>query len=125
MARTILQAEVERTYTGYVARRGTVPESEVSEMTRECFVEKFTAFHIEGIQIPSQVFTLIFDSFVISRLNSTPSSGSLMLLLCGYLTHGLNGTLERGKRLLNYVCTSSASSPSFKDLMTDTTSGVH
>jgi 2-polyprenyl-6-methoxyphenol hydroxylase-like FAD-dependent oxidoreductase len=53
--RKILQPEVERTYAGYVAWRGTVLESEVSEETKECFVEKFTFFHKEGLQILAYV----------------------------------------------------------------------
>lgn len=49
--RKILMPDVERTYAGYVAWRGTVLESEVEEETRECFAEKFTFFHSEGLQI--------------------------------------------------------------------------
>jgi 2-polyprenyl-6-methoxyphenol hydroxylase-like FAD-dependent oxidoreductase len=49
--RKILMPDVERTYAGYVAWRGTVVESEVEEKTRRCFAEKFTFFHSEGLQI--------------------------------------------------------------------------
>lgn len=49
--RKILLPHVERTYAGYVAWRGTVLESEVEAETRECFAEKFTFFHSEGLQI--------------------------------------------------------------------------
>jgi 2-polyprenyl-6-methoxyphenol hydroxylase-like FAD-dependent oxidoreductase len=49
--RKILMPDVERTYAGYVAWRGTVLEREVEEKTRECFAEKFTFFHSEGLQI--------------------------------------------------------------------------
>ncbi len=49
--RKILMPDVERTYAGYVAWRGTVLESDVEEKTRDCFAEKFTFFHGEGLQI--------------------------------------------------------------------------
>jgi 2-polyprenyl-6-methoxyphenol hydroxylase-like FAD-dependent oxidoreductase len=49
--RKILMPDVERTYAGYVAWRGTVLESEVEEETRKCFAEKFTFFHSKGLQI--------------------------------------------------------------------------
>lgn len=49
--RKILMPEVERSYAGYVAWRGTVLETEVEEATRECFAEKFTFFHSDGLQI--------------------------------------------------------------------------
>ena len=40
--RNILLPHVERTYAGYVAWRGTVPEHEASPAAKETFVEKFT-----------------------------------------------------------------------------------
>ena len=40
---------IKRTYAGYVAWRGTVPETQVSQT--DVFVEKFTFFHTEGHQI--------------------------------------------------------------------------
>lgn len=49
--RRILLPDVERTYAEYVAWRGTVLESGVEEETRECFAEKFTFFHSDGLQI--------------------------------------------------------------------------
>lgn len=49
--RGLLMPEVKRTYAGYVAWRGTVLESEVSEETLECFKEKFVFFHAKGTQI--------------------------------------------------------------------------
>jgi 2-polyprenyl-6-methoxyphenol hydroxylase-like FAD-dependent oxidoreductase len=49
--RKILMPDIERTYAGYVAWRGTVLESDVEEGTRDCFAEKFTFFHSEGLQI--------------------------------------------------------------------------
>lgn len=71
--RSILQPDVQRTYVGYVALRGTVPEDQVSPHTREAFSERFTFFHTRGIQI------------------------------LAYLIPGENGTLEPGKRLINFV----------------------
>jgi hypothetical protein len=49
--RKILMPQIERKYAGYVAWRGTVLESDVEDGTRECFAEKFTFFHSEGLQI--------------------------------------------------------------------------
>ncbi|ORY02578.1 hypothetical protein BCR34DRAFT_627530 [Clohesyomyces aquaticus] len=71
--RSILCPNVQRTYAGYVALRGTVPESEVTSSTLEAFSERFTFFHTKGIQI------------------------------LAYLIPGENGTLEPGKRLINFV----------------------
>jgi 2-polyprenyl-6-methoxyphenol hydroxylase-like FAD-dependent oxidoreductase len=65
--------EVKRTYAGYVAWRGTVPETEVSEEAKKVLVEKFTFFHTQHIQILT------------------------------YVIPGKHGTLEPGKRLLNWV----------------------
>jgi 2-polyprenyl-6-methoxyphenol hydroxylase-like FAD-dependent oxidoreductase len=71
--RATLQPDVQRTYAGYVALRGTVPEDQVTPQTREIFSERFTFFHTRGIQI------------------------------LAYLIPGANGTLEPGKRLINFV----------------------
>lgn len=51
--RKILLPDVERTYAGYVAWRGTVPESEASQSLEQTFVDHFTFFHdhSRGIQI--------------------------------------------------------------------------
>ena len=46
--RKVLMPDVKREYAGYVAWRGTVLESEVSEAAKRAFVEKF-AFHKKGI----------------------------------------------------------------------------
>ncbi|KAH0291007.1 FAD/NAD(P)-binding domain-containing protein, partial [Aureobasidium melanogenum] len=70
--RTLLPT-VERTYAGYVALRGTVPESDISESAAQAFVEKFTFYHADGTQI------------------------------LAYVIPGENGTLEPGKRLMNWV----------------------
>lgn len=49
--RSILLPEVLRTYAGYVAWRGTIPEDTASSGAKEAFIEKFTFFHSEGMQI--------------------------------------------------------------------------
>ncbi|KIW94724.1 uncharacterized protein Z519_04701 [Cladophialophora bantiana CBS 173.52] len=71
--RKILCPEVERKYAGYCVIRGTVPENEASEEARKVFVERFTFFHAPGIQ------------------NLT------------YTIPGIDGAMEPGKRLLNFV----------------------
>ncbi|CAI6334770.1 unnamed protein product [Periconia digitata] len=71
--RSILHPPTQRTYAGYVALRGTVPEEDVTPKTREAFSERFTFFHTHGVQI------------------------------LAYLIPGSNGTLEPGKRLINFV----------------------
>lgn len=49
--RRLLLPDVERTYAGYVAWRGTVLEESVGKETLECFREKFVFFHASGVQI--------------------------------------------------------------------------
>jgi 2-polyprenyl-6-methoxyphenol hydroxylase-like FAD-dependent oxidoreductase len=100
--RSILTPNVERKYAGYVALRGTVPENEVTPKTREAFSERFTFFHTKGIQI------------------------------LAYLIPGENGTLEPGKRLINFVYYTNSPSPSladpspeFRELMTDSEGQYH
>jgi 2-polyprenyl-6-methoxyphenol hydroxylase-like FAD-dependent oxidoreductase len=94
--RSFFHPEVQRTYAGYVALRGTIPEEEVSLSTREAFSERFTFFHTRGIQI------------------------------LAYLIPGINGTLEPGKRLINFVYYTNFPSKSLdepsedlRELMTD------
>jgi 2-polyprenyl-6-methoxyphenol hydroxylase-like FAD-dependent oxidoreductase len=89
--RRLLLPEVERKYVGYVAWRGTVPESELSNTSKDAFIEKFTFFHRDGIQI------------------------------LGYLIPGKNGTLTEGERLFNWVwyCNYEDGSSELEDLMTD------
>jgi 2-polyprenyl-6-methoxyphenol hydroxylase-like FAD-dependent oxidoreductase len=100
--RSLLTPNVERTYAGYVALRGTVSEEEVTPKTREAFSERFTFFHAKGIQI------LV------------------------YLIPGKDGTLEPGKRLVNFVYYTNFPSPSladpspeFRELMTDVDGQYH
>ncbi|PVI05010.1 monooxygenase [Periconia macrospinosa] len=94
--RSIFEPSAQRTYAGYVALRGTVPEHNVSTSTLETFSERFTFFHTHGIQI------------------------------LAYLIPGENGTLEPGKRFINFVYYTNFPSPSLVDpspdlaeLMTD------
>ncbi|KAK5111450.1 hypothetical protein LTR62_004902 [Meristemomyces frigidus] len=95
--RRLLQPDVQRTYVGYVAWRGTVPETELSDAAREVFVERFTFYHTTGIQI------------------------------LGYLIPGRDGTLEPGKRLFNWVWYVNylEGSPELEDLMTGTDGKRH
>lgn len=100
--RSILEPSTQRTYAGYVALRGTVPEEDVSPSTREAFSERFTFFHTHGIQI------------------------------LAYLIPGTNGTLEPGRRLINFVYYTNFPSQSLDDpapelaeLMTDVEGTAH
>jgi 2-polyprenyl-6-methoxyphenol hydroxylase-like FAD-dependent oxidoreductase len=83
--------DVKRTYAGYVAWRGTVPEDQVSEAAAKVLIEKFTFFHTQHIQI------------------------------LAYAIPGKHGTLEPGKRLLNWVwyVNYKEDTPEHVDLMTD------
>ncbi|KAK5129466.1 hypothetical protein LTR08_003226 [Meristemomyces frigidus] len=88
----LLQSEgVERKYVGYVAWRGTVPETQLSEAARAVFIERFTFYHASGHQI------------------------------LGYLIPGEDGTLKEGERLFNWVwyCNYAEGSAELEDLMTD------
>lgn len=89
--RSILQPDVQRVYTGYCALRGTVPEGDASQATRDTFCERFTFFHSTGIQI------LV------------------------YLIPGKNGTVERGQRLINFVYYTNfpPGSTELEEIMTD------
>ena len=88
--RKILLPDVKREYAGYVAWRGTVPESEASGEAKEAFVEKFTFYHMRGTQI------------------------------LAYVIPGENGALEPGKRLINWVwyCNYPEGSEELEELMT-------
>jgi 2-polyprenyl-6-methoxyphenol hydroxylase-like FAD-dependent oxidoreductase len=100
--RSFFAPAVERAYAGYVALRGTVREDEVSPKTLEAFRERFAFFHAKGMQI------------------------------LAYLIPGENGTLELGKRLINFVYYTNVPSPSltdpspeFRELMTDVDGQYH
>ncbi|KAL8895743.1 MAG: hypothetical protein Q9207_008037 [Kuettlingeria erythrocarpa] len=95
--RNCLLPSTQRTYSGYVAWRGTVPESEASQETRQFFDKRFNAF--------------------------TMKRGYIV----GYAMPGPDGSLNSGDRLLNYVwyfnCPSSSSD--FKENMTDIDGRTH
>ncbi|KAF2083351.1 FAD/NAD(P)-binding domain-containing protein [Saccharata proteae CBS 121410] len=92
-----LQPDVHRTYAGYVAWRGTVPESMLSTKAADTLLDRFTFFHTIGVQI------------------------------LAYLIPGPNGNLEKGKRLMNWVwyCNYPESSPEYQELMTDQDGNKH
>lgn len=83
----------ERTYAGYVAFRGTVSESALSNAAEDVFREKFSFFH-----------------------GSNPNTQIL-----AYTIPDAEGVLERGKRLVNWVWYHNVTddSPEYKELMTD------
>ena len=54
--RRLFDSESQRTYCGYVAWRGTVPETELSDAAREVFEEQFTFYHGEGTQVSKANF---------------------------------------------------------------------
>lgn len=89
--RKYIDPDARRKYVGYVAWRGTVPEDQVSQSASDTFVEKFPFFHTEGAQI------------------------------LAYTIPGPNGTIEPGKRLLNWVwyVNYEEGSLEHKELMTD------
>ncbi|CAL3968274.1 unnamed protein product [Diplocarpon coronariae] len=95
--RHALFPEVERRYAGYVAFRGTVPESEVSEETKKAFDPNLTYFCFKGKYI----------------------------LL--YIIPGADGSLAPGHRRYNWVWYHpiAARSQSFTDIMTDASGAVH
>ena len=80
-----------RTYVGYVAFRGTVPELNLSSSAKTAFVESFTFYHGTGCQI------------------------------LAYTIPGAKGTLTPGERLINWVWywNFPESSEEFKNVMTD------
>ena len=97
LRRLLLPTASHRTYAGYVAFRGTVPESELSAAAEQVFIEKFTFFHSQATQI------------------------------LAYTIPGAAGTLEKGQRLVNWVwyCNYKESSREYEELMTDTDGVTH
>ncbi|KAK3168345.1 hypothetical protein OEA41_004792 [Lepraria neglecta] len=81
----------------YEAWRGTVPESEATAAAQKAFVETFTFFHAPGTQILS------------------------------YVIPGENGSLEPGKRLINWVwyCNYPEDSNEFKEFLIDSDGKHH
>lgn len=95
--RTEYFPNVKRTYAGYVAWRGTVPETQVSQSATDVFVEKFPFYHTQGMQI------------------------------LAYTIPGKNGTTKPGERLLNWVwyVNYAEESPEHIELMTDKDGNRH
>lgn len=91
--RSCFAPEVQRTYAGYCALRGTVLESAVAPSTHSTFAERFTFFHGPGVQI------------------------------LAYLIPGRNGTVTPGERLINFVWYKNfpAGSEGLERIMTDRT----
>lgn len=83
--------EVRRTYAGYCALRGTVPERSVSRECLSAFCERFAFFHAPGIQI------------------------------LAYLIPGPAGTVVPGERLINFVYYTNfrEGSPELDEILTD------
>ncbi|KAK3990416.1 hypothetical protein QBC44DRAFT_239010 [Cladorrhinum sp. PSN332] len=71
--RSLFAPDTERSYAGYCALRGTVPEHSATPSTLSTLAEKFTFFHAPGIQI------------------------------LAYLIPGKNGSIQPGERLINFV----------------------
>jgi 2-polyprenyl-6-methoxyphenol hydroxylase-like FAD-dependent oxidoreductase len=97
LRRLLLPSAPRRTHAGYVAFRGTVPECELSAAAEQVFVEKFTFFHAQATQI------------------------------LAYTIPGAAGTLEKGRRLINWVwyCNYEESSSEYEELMTDADGVMH
>ena len=93
----LLQNAARRTYVGYVAFRGTAPESELSEEAKKVFVERFTFYHEDGVQI------------------------------LAYTIPGKNGSLETGQRLVNWVWYWNCSEEGYeyREVMTDADGKFH
>ncbi len=89
--RKLFEPGVQRSYAGYCALRGTVPENEASEAVREAFCERFTFYHGPGVQI------------------------------LAYLIPGTNGTVRPGERLINFVYYTNfpEGSPELSEILTD------
>ncbi|KAI9653559.1 MAG: hypothetical protein M1831_005941 [Alyxoria varia] len=92
-----MMPDIEHPYAGYVAWRGTVPETEVSDLTRSLFDIRFNVF-------------------------AYPRG-----YILGYAVPGEKGEIKRGTRLLNYVWYHNlpSSTPEFNRVMTDTAGHTH
>ncbi|KAK5074070.1 hypothetical protein LTS08_007995 [Lithohypha guttulata] len=93
------EATAERTYAGYVAFRGTVPEAELSDSASNVFVEKFSFFH--GTNPNTQILA--------------------------YTIPGAQGTLVEGQRLVNWVWYHNVpfDSEEYAEIMTDKNGSKH
>jgi 2-polyprenyl-6-methoxyphenol hydroxylase-like FAD-dependent oxidoreductase len=95
--RSLYFPDVKRKYVGYVAWRGTVPESAISESSAAAFAEKFAFYHTTGTQ------------------------------LLAYLIPGRHGSKKPGDRLVNWVWYNNyaENSPEHIELMTDRSGKRH
>lgn len=91
MRRLLSPSSSPRTYAGYVAFLGTVPEADLTPEAAAVFVGKFPFFHAKGIQI------------------------------LAYVIPGTNGTIAKGTRKVNWVWYWNVddSSDEFRAIMTD------
>lgn len=100
MRKTLLgDLTAQRKYAGYVAFRGTVPEFELSDAARAVFVERFTFFH--GTNPNTQILA--------------------------YTIPNAEGSLERGKRFVNWVWYHNVEfdSEEYAEIMTDKDGNKH
>ena len=88
--RNLIVPEVKRTYVGYVGFRGTLLETEASELVRDAYVDKSALYHAPHIQI------------------------------LAYTMPGANGSVKPGDRLINWVYYVNVPEPELAELMTDT-----
>ena len=96
--RRMMRPDIEREYAGYVAWRGTIPESKASEECKNTIVEKITHYYSsEGMQA------------------------------LAYTIPGKNGTITVGERLLNFVwyVNYEKDSPEYDEIMTDVDGKQH
>ncbi|KAI1802384.1 FAD/NAD(P)-binding domain-containing protein [Daldinia bambusicola] len=92
LRKTLLEpGQADRKYTGYVAWRGVVSEKQVSEETRKIFGANLTYSILKG------------------------DGGHVIV----YYIPGKGGSVEPGKRLLNFCWYTNVSDPSLDSIMTD------
>lgn len=89
--RSRYEPDVKRVYAGYIAFRGIVPEASLSEASSKSLVGNFTFFHASGTQ------------------------------MLAYLIPGPKGTLDKGKRFMNWVWYNNYpdDSEEYNEVMTD------
>lgn len=97
LRKELLPEAKQRSYAGYVAFRGTVPEEDLSQAATVAFVERFAFYHGPSIQI------------------------------LAYTIPGPEGSLEVGKRLVNWVWywNFEDGSEELENVLTDTDGNKH
>ena len=97
MRRVLLEEASNREYVGYVAFRGTATEDSLSSSAKEVFVERFTFYHADGVQI------------------------------LAYTIPGKKGSQESGQRLVNWVWywNCSEEGGEYKEILTDADGNFH